>query len=296
MELLVVTGMSGAGKSTALAALADIGFYCVDNIPVPLLPQLVALLAAEEPARRVAVGIDAREAGLLGAFAQVRKQLVQAGHRVEILFLDAPDDVLVRRFAETRRRHPLGELPDAITRERESLRSLAADPTATIDTGGLRARELRQLIRDRYSTASVLHLVLMSFGFKAGLPSFADLVFDVRFLANPYDVPALRPRTGLDPEVAEFVLAQPDAADLLDHLENLLRFVVPRSVREGRSYLTVALGCTGGQHRSVALTEALARRLSAGDPLSRPPPQLILRHRDVGAAAGATPARESVHV
>lgn len=281
MELLVVTGMSGAGKSTALAALADIGFYCVDNIPVLLLPQLVEVLAAEASERRIAVGIDAREAGHLGAFAGVHLQLVQAGHRVEILFLDAPDDVLVRRFAETRRRHPLGELPDAITAERESLRSLAARTTATIDTGRLRARELRQMIRDRYSAASVLHLVLMSFGFKTGLPSFADLVFDVRFLANPYDVAALRPRTGLDAEVAEFVLGQTDAATLLDHLEGLLRFVVPRSVREGRSYLTVALGCTGGQHRSVALTEALARRLSGGEPLSRPPPQLIIRHRDL---------------
>jgi UPF0042 nucleotide-binding protein len=281
VELLVVTGMSGAGKSTALAALADIGFYCVDNIPVLLLPQLVEVLAAEASERRIAVGIDAREAGHLGAFAGVHLQLVQAGHRVEILFLDAPDDVLVRRFAETRRRHPLGELPDAITAERESLRSLAARTTATIDTGRLRARELRQMIRDRYSAASVLHLVLMSFGFKTGLPSFADLVFDVRFLANPYDVAALRPRTGLDAEVAEFVLGQTDAATLLDHLEGLLRFVVPRSVREGRSYLTVALGCTGGQHRSVALTEALARRLSGGEPLSRPPPQLIIRHRDL---------------
>lgn len=291
MELLVVTGMSGAGKSTALAALADIGFYCVDNIPVLLLPQLVDVLAAEEAPRRIAVGIDAREVGHLGAFASVHLQLVQAGHRVEILFLDAPDDVLVRRFAETRRRHPLGELPDAITDERAGLRSLRARTTATIDTGGLRARELRQMIRDRYSAASVLHLVLTSFGFKTGLPSFADLVFDVRFLANPYDVATLRPRTGLDAEVAAFVLGQTDAAVLLDHLEGLLRFVVPRSVREGRSYLTVALGCTGGQHRSVALTEALAQRLSAGEPLSRPPPQLIIRHRDLPEAA----AKETVH-
>lgn len=294
MELLVVTGMSGAGKSTALAALADIGFYCVDNIPVLLLPQLVAVLAADEGTRRIAVGIDAREVGDLGAFASVQLQLVEAGHRVEILFLDAPDDVLVRRFAETRRRHPLGELPDAITAERASLRSLGARTTATIDTGGLRGRELRQLIRDRYSIDSVLHLVLMSFGFKSGLPSFADLVFDVRFLANPYDVEALRPRTGLDADVAEFVLGQPDADVLLDHLEGLLRFVVPRSVREGRSYLTVALGCTGGQHRSVALTEALARRLSAGEPLSRPPPQRIIRHRDL-PNLGTAPVKGARH-
>lgn len=290
MELLVVTGMSGAGKSTALAALADIGFYCVDNIPVQLVPQLVALQGRTEGDRRVAVGIDAREAGHLGAFPEVHAQLVQAGHRLEILFLDAPDDVLVRRFAETRRRHPLGELPDAIAAERASLRSLAARATATIDTGGQRARELRQMIRDRYGEAPVLHLVLMSFGFKNGLPSVADVVHDVRFLANPYDVPELRPRTGLEPEVAEFVLTQPDARELLALVEAQLRFVVPRTVREGRSYLTVALGCTGGQHRSVALTEALARRLSAGDALSSPPPQLVVRHRDL-----PTPVKEGVH-
>lgn len=279
MELLVVTGMSGAGKSTALAALADIGFYCVDNIPVPLLPDLVALLGPS--GLRVAVGIDAREAGHLGAFPATHQQLVGLGHRVEVLFLEAPDDVLVRRFAETRRLHPLGELPHALTAERAGLRALRARTTATIDTGGLRARELRQMIRDRYGTAAALHLVLTSFGFKAGLPSFADVVFDLRFLANPYDVPELRHRSGLERDVADFVLGQEDAQRLLDHMESLLRFMVPRSAREGRSYLTVALGCTGGQHRSVALTEALALRLQAGEELSRPAPRLVVRHRDL---------------
>jgi UPF0042 nucleotide-binding protein len=288
VELLVVTGMSGAGKSTALAALADIGFYCVDNIPVPLLPQLVTLLASGAHNRPIAVGIDVREVDYLGAFPPVHNQLTGAGHRVEILFLDAPDDVLVRRFTETRRRHPLGELPDAITVERASLSNLKARTTATIDTGTLRARELRQMIRDRYSLDSVLHLVLVSFGFKSGLPSFADLVLDVRFLANPYDVPELRPRTGLEAPVAAYVLDQEDARAFLGHVEGLLRFIVPRSVREGRSYLTVALGCTGGQHRSVALTEALALRLRGGEPLSRPPPQLVVRHRDLSALPGSS--------
>lgn len=286
MEVLVVTGMSGAGKSTALAALEDSGFYCADNVPVRLLPQLVGLLSETDKERRIAVGIDARELGLLVHFPAVHQQLVQAGHRVEILFLEAPDDVLVRRYSETRRRHPLGELPGAITAERAALVSLKARTTATIDTGGVRARELRQMIRDRYGTSGALHLVLMSFGFKTGLPSFADLVFDVRFLQNPYDVPELRPRVGLEAEVADYVLGQPDAQALLRHLEELLRFVVPRSAREGRSYLTVALGCTGGQHRSVALTEALASRLSTGDPLCRPPPALIVRHRDLPQERG----------
>lgn len=281
MELLVVTGMSGAGKSTALDALEDLGFYCVDNVPVPLLPDLVALSAAHDSQRRVAVGVDAREPAYLRDFADVQQRLEDAGHSVEVLFLEAPTDVLVRRYSETRRKHPMGHLPQAIDEERELLRGLRTRTTATIDTATLKARELRRMIRDRYGTRGVLHLVLMSFGFKSGLPTFADLVFDVRFLANPYYLPELRPLTGLDPKVSEYVLGQPEAGELLDHLERYLRFMVPGSVREGRSYLTAAIGCTGGQHRSVALTERLAARLSVGEPLSRPPPQLIVRHRDI---------------
>ncbi len=283
MELLVVTGLSGAGKSTALAALEDLGFYCADNVPVPLLPQLVQLVAQTDPERRAAVGVDAREDALLRHFSGVYQQLLAEGHRVEILFLEAPDDVLVRRYGETRRKHPMGELPQAIDRERQLLAAFKARTTATIDTGGLRARELRQMIRDRYgsSAGGVLHVVLMSFGFKSGLPSVADVVFDLRFLANPYDVPDLRPRSGLDREVADYVLLQPDAQALLDQIETLLRFMIPRSTREGRSYLTVALGCTGGQHRSVAMTCALAARLTQGPPLADPSPRFVTRHRDV---------------
>jgi len=284
VEILVVTGMSGAGKSTALAALEDLGFYCADNVPVPLLPQLIQILVETDAERRAAVGVDAREDSLLRHFPGVHQHLVAAGHRVEILFLDAPDDVLLRRYSETRRKHPMGELPLAIQRERELMTPFKARTTATIDTGTVRARELRQMVRDRYGTTrGVLHLVLMSFGFKSGLPAVADMVFDLRFLANPYDVPALRHRTGQDADVADYVLSQPDAQALLDQLETLLRFVVPRTVREGRSYLTVALGCTGGQHRSVAMLEALRDRLLVGEPLSRPLPHLVARHRDLVA-------------
>ncbi len=281
MELLVVTGMSGAGKSTALDALEDIGFYCVDNVPVPLLPELVSLASSRDSQRRLAVGIDAREPSYLRDFAEVQERLEGAGHRVEVLFLEAPTDVLVRRYSETRRKHPMGHLPQAIDDERELLLGLRTRTTATIDTATLKARELRQMIRDRYGTRGVLHLVLMSFGFKSGLPTFADLVFDVRFLVNPYYIPELRRQSGLDAAVADYVLGQAEATELLDHLEGLLRFMVPATVREGRSYLTAAIGCTGGQHRSVALTERLAARLSEGNPLSRPPPQLIVRHRDI---------------
>lgn len=281
MEILVVSGLSGAGKSTCLRALEDLGYACVDNLPVPLLP---ALIAIHPPQRRIAIGIDARSPAHLHAFAGVHAELLAAGHELEILFVEAPVSTLVRRFSETRRRHPLGELPDAIDHEAEQLRELRALANSVIDTETLSSRGLRQLVRDRYGTrGSALELVLMSFGYKNGLPSEADLVFDARFLDNPFDVPELRARGGLDEPVREFVLGQPDALALLERLEGWLRFQAPRTIREGRSYLTVALGCTGGQHRSVVLIEALRERV--GDPpLAQPAPVIAVRHRDLERA------------
>lgn len=283
MDLLVVTGLSGAGKSTALRALEDAGFYCADNVPVPMLPSLLETIAggpgtSHQP---VAVGVDAREANHLDEFPVVLGQLQQAGMQVEILFLEAPTDVLVRRYAETRRRHPVGELPGGIDTERERLAKLRSLATSTIDTATMRGRQLRQLVRDRYGTAGVLSVALLSFGFKNGLPAAADLVFDARFLGNPFDVPQLRPQSGFDEAVSEYVLSQPDATTLLDKMEDLVRFFAPRTTREGRSYLTVAVGCTGGQHRSVALVEALMGRLRDGAPLAEPRVMLSARHRDV---------------
>lgn len=281
MDLLVVTGLSGAGKSTALRALEDAGFYCVDNIPVPMLPELLEMLPHEEAGQTIAVGIDARETNHLDRFPDVLSQLRAGGNHVEILFLEAPTDVLLRRFSETRRRHPMGQLPEGIDRERGRLTELRDRATNTVDTANLRGRQLRQLIRERYGTGGVLAVNLMSFGFKNGLPPEADLVFDVRFLSNPFDVAELRPQSGFDPPVAKYVLEQEDARSLLDKMEEFVRFMVPRTSREGRSYLTVAIGCTGGQHRSVALVEALTGRLREGEPLSEPPAQLGVRHRDV---------------
>ncbi|WP_052555475.1 RNase adapter RapZ [Enhygromyxa salina] len=288
MELLVVTGLSGAGKSTCLRALEDLGYYCVDNLPVPMLPALVEIKATDHGPRRLAIGVDARANEHLYAFASVREQLLAAGHTIEVLFLEAPDAVVVRRFSETRRRHPMGELPKAIQVERERLRELRALADSVVDTENLSSRQLRQLVRDRYAThGGVLHLVLMSFGFKNGLPSEADLVFDARFLQNPFDVPELRAQGGFDGAVRDFVLKQDDAKELLDRIESWLRFQAPRTIREGRSYLTVALGCTGGQHRSVALTEALHERLRA-DPVAGPAPVLAVRHRDLEQALADT--------
>ncbi|MGB1013159.1 MAG: RNase adapter RapZ [Nannocystaceae bacterium] len=289
MTLVVVSGLSGAGKSTALAALEDLGFACVDNLPVPMLGHFVEL-AGSLGRRRVAVVIDARELGFLDQFKDVYTNLVANVGRVELVFFQAPDDVLVRRFSETRRKHPMGDLPGAIARERDLLREIQALATAVIETGNLRARQLRQSLRDRYgSEGEVMQLVLTSFGFKHGLMTAADMVFDVRFLDNPHEVPELRPQTGLDTPVAQFVLAQPDALAILGHIEGVVRFVSPRSLREGRSSMTVAIGCTGGQHRSVALVEHLAGSLRAGQKLSSPAPKLVVRHRDlhrVGAAGG----------
>jgi UPF0042 nucleotide-binding protein len=290
MQILVVTGLSGAGKSTCLRALEDLGYYCVDNLPVPMLPMLVQTKQDAPGAgpKRIAVGIDARSEDHLHAFALVRDELLAAGHTVELLFLEAPDAVIVRRFSETRRRHPMGELPGAIRAERERLRELRALATTVIDSETLTSRQLRALVRDRWGTrGGVLHLVLTSFGFKNGLPSEADLVFDARFLQNPFDVPELRARGGFDDPVRDFVLEQADATELLDRIEGWLRFQAPRTAREGRSYLTVALGCTGGQHRSVALIEALAARLQQ-DPPAHPAPLLTVRHRDLERALADT--------
>lgn len=277
MQIVVVTGLSGAGKSTSIRALEDLGYTCVDNLPVPMLLRLVELLG-ERGVERLAVGMDARAEHDFEEFSQEHAALTGSGHSVEVLFLEAPVPALVRRFSETRRRHPLGELPRAIDDEVTKLAPLRDLAKTTINTERMTARDLRRHIRDRFGAVGrVLQLVLMSFGFKNGLPSEADLVFDARFLENPYDHPELRPQSGFDAAVRDFVLSQKDAISLLDQLEALIRFQAPRALREGRSYLTVAVGCTGGQHRSVALTENLAARLG------RPPAlgSVSTRHRDV---------------
>jgi UPF0042 nucleotide-binding protein len=285
VRLLVVSGLSGAGKSTALRALEDSGFYCVDNLPVPMLPRLLELLAASKgPRLPVAVGIDARETDHLDRFPEVLAQLREDGHEVEVVFLQAPTEVLVRRYSETRRRHPMGPLPDGIERERVRLSALRDRATTILDTSATSARQLRQLVRERWASAGALTVNLMSFGFKNGVPLEADLVLDARFLANPFDVDELRPLSGHDAAVERYVLEQDDATALLERLEDLVRFMVPRTAREGRSYLTVAVGCTGGQHRSVALIEALHARLRARAPAAELPVRLGVRHRDVAIA------------
>lgn len=284
MDLLVISGLSGGGKSTALHALEDVGMYCSDNVPVPLLPQLVEMVRSTAPTRPVAVGIDARDADYLERFTDVYRALRASGLKVEVLFIEASDAALVRRYSTTRRLHPMGALPEGIGRERELLAPIRDVASLTVDTTDLNARQLRQLVRDRYGggVGGPFRVALVSFGFRGGIPAEADVVLDVRFLDNPFEVDRLRPMSGLHEPVARYVLEQADAAAMLEHAESLVRFMVPRVAAEGRSYLTVALGCTGGQHRSVALVEALKERLAQADP--KLPARLLVRHRDVGQA------------
>lgn len=275
MLIVMVTGLSGAGKSTALRALEDMQFYCVDNLPLPLVPKLVEVMAPLGVGE-VALSVDARQHMFLASYRDIVVNLRAEGHRVDILFLEAPDDVLLRRYSETRRRHPLSgdELSDGVQRDRESLALLRED-AAVVNTGPLNVHELKAIIQERYGrTAGTLAVTLQSFGYKHGLPPDSDLVFDVRFLPNPYFVGELSAGDGREAKVADFVLQSPQGTELVDELERFLRFTLPNFAREGKLYLTVAVGCTGGRHRSVAVVEELYRRLGAEW-------DVVVRHRDL---------------
>ncbi|OSZ72216.1 RNase adaptor protein RapZ [Sphingomonas sp. IBVSS1] len=280
--ILIVTGLSGAGKSTVLKALEDAGHEVVDNLPLSLLD---GLLAAAAP-RPIALGLDSRtrafDAKALGARVAA---LRDAGRDVRLLYLECADDVLIRRFSETRRRHPLAlDRPaiDGIRAERDLLGGLKRSADLVIDSSDLSVTELRAKVTERFGGgfSPGLTVTMMSFGFAAGLPREADLVFDMRFLANPHWDAALRPLTGEDAAVAEYVAADPLYAGTLDRIDDLIRSLLPGYAREGKSYLTIAIGCTGGRHRSVAVARALAARLAdAGQTVA-------LVHRDIAKQAG----------
>ena len=274
MQIVIVTGLSGAGKSTALRALEDIEFTCVDNIPVPLVTQMVDHLAHEGDRDKLAIAIDARQRKSLTAWQQTLKQLRSSGHRLEVMFLDASDEVLLRRFSETRRRHPLSgdDVLDGIRRDRELMLEMRHG-AAIVDTSNLNTHQLKAIIQDRYGGTGKLAVTFVSFGYKHGLPLEFNLVFDVRFLPNPYFEAALTHLDGRDPECARFVI-NADGAEMVRHVEELLRFTLPLMEKEGKLYVTVAVGCTGGRHRSVAVVEELRRRL-AGEW------DILVRHRDV---------------
>jgi UPF0042 nucleotide-binding protein len=280
-QVVILTGVSGSGKSTALRALEDAGFYCVDNLPILFLEKLLELSGhTAGEVSRIALVVDAREGRFLADAPRVIQEVRQQGSDVQVLFLDASDDALVRRYSETRRRHPLagdGSVPDGISAERRALADLKVIADEVIDTTTLNVHELKRLVTRRFAVGdgTRLGVTVVSFGFRFGIPTHADMVLDVRFLPNPFFIPELRPYPGTDPRVSGFVLGQPDAKAFLDRLGELFGFLLPRYRTEGKSYLTIAIGCTGGKHRSVALATAFAERLeAAGQPVR-------LWHRDV---------------
>ena len=265
-SIIVITGMSGSGKSTAIRALEDAGWFCIDNLPAPLLMKVTELGESRD---QLAFVVDVREGQFLKDAPKVIEEARRAGHKVEVLFLDSSDEALTRRYSETRRRHPLsgaGTVADGIAREREALQALREQAEHVVDTSSLTVHELRRQVTARFGTTGHgLSVSVMSFGFKYGVPSNADMVLDVRFLPNPFFVPELKAFTGREPNVASFVLDRPNSWVFLDKTYELLEFLVPRYQREGKAYLTVAIGCTGGKHRSVAIAHALTARLKLAE-------------------------------
>lgn len=268
MRFVVVTGMSGGGKTTALKMLEDAGFYCVDNLPISLVEKLVELIAIpESEIDKVALGLDVRADMRFEDAQKTLKRVKSKGYPIEILFLDCDDNVLIKRYKETRRIHPLvqdGRVEDAVHQERRILHDIQKNADYVIDTTNLLTRELKAELdrifvkNEEYNS---LMITVMSFGFKYGIPTDADLVFDVRFLPNPYYIDGLRNKTGNDPEVQDYVMSCPEAEEFLDKLTDMLNFLVPNYVREGKYRLVIGIGCTGGKHRSVTLANALYQRM-----------------------------------
>ncbi len=266
VHVVVVSGLSGSGKSTAIKAFEDIGYFCIDNLPVPLLPDLLRLCQNDMPdIQRIALGIDIRERRFLKDYVTIFKSLESAGYRFEIIFLEAPTDILQRRYSQTRRLHPIATadsaLVQAIHEEREQLAALRQRATRIVDTGAFSVHQLKAFIMRSYSGLSEneqLSIQVLSFGFKYGLPLEADLVMDVRFLPNPYFVEALKDMDGCSDQVRDWVLQWPLAQEFITRYGDLLLSMLPCYIEEGKRYLTIAIGCTGGKHRSVVLANRIA--------------------------------------
>jgi len=281
-KIVIVTGLSGSGKSTVARTLEDIGFFCVDNLPVDLLPKLLELSDSKGgDLFRLALVIDLRQRQFFPRYSEILKSLETAGIPSEILFVDARDDVLIRRYSETRRQHPLansGNVLDGIQRERRELREIKEKADWVIDTSDMTVHQLRediQKIFEGYRT-DVLKIVVNSFGFGKGVPMDSDLVLDVRFLPNPFFEEKLRDKDGRDPEVTEWVFAHETTRKFLEKLEDMLVFLLPLYMREGKQYLTISVGCTGGRHRSVVVAEYIARLLERNGYRS-----VEVRHREI---------------
>lgn len=284
MRFVIVTGLSGAGKTAALKMLEDAHYFCVDNLPIALLEKFASLMPEihGEDVQNVALGIDARSGRALGELEVVLDRMKDSGYDFQILFMDAEDKVLVKRYKETRRSHPLarsGRVDDGIRLEREKMEFLRKRADYIIDTSRLLTRELRQEIEKIFVKNEKFHnmmISVLSFGFKYGIPVDADLVFDVRFLPNPYYVDELRPQTGLDESVFNFVMDNAVARSFADKLEDMISFLIPNYVSEGKTSLVIAIGCTGGKHRSVTIARELYGRLTRNAEYG-----FRLEHRDV---------------
>lgn len=286
MKLVIVTGMSGAGRSTAMKMIEDMGFFCIDNLPIPLLDKLVELSVNLSELQKMAIGIDVRNGKGLSGIKDTLDLMDERGIQYEILYMDAEDEVLLKRYKETRRNHPLaaGERIDkGIQEERRELFYLKSRAKYIIDTSRLLTRELKvelEKIFVQNQDYKNLFVTILSFGFKYGIPADSDIVMDVRFLPNPYYVEELRPKTGNDPEVQGYVMQYPEAKEFVDKLEDMINFLIPNYIAEGKNQLVISVGCTGGKHRSVTLANELFKRLDGKNEYG-----LKVEHRDIGKDA-----------
>lgn len=284
-NLVIITGLSGSGKSTAVHVLEDLGYYCVDNIPPTLLPKFIELCEnSDKVISKVALVIDIREKVSFESAPEVIEDFKQKGYHVDMIFLESSDETLVKRYKETRRKHPLsndGNLSEGIFREREMLKELKVMSGYTIDTSELNVHQLSDIIKNKFNIENERStlITIMSFGYKYGIPQDADMIFDVRFLPNPHFVEGLKERTGKDKEVIDYIMSKDQSVEFINKISLFLEYLLPNYEKEGKSYLTIAIGCTGGKHRSVAIVDKLAEHFQSLSP--------VTRHRDISKSKEA---------
>jgi len=278
-SIVIISGLSGSGKSTAVNALEDMDYYCVDNIPPTLLPTFIELCKnSEKEISKVALGIDIRERVSFDSAPRVIKEFKENGYPVNMIFLESSDSTLLKRYKETRRKHPLsndGNISEGITKERKKLEELKELSNYTIDTSELNVHQLSEIIKNKFKEEGSRNILLniISFGFKHGIPNDADMIFDVRFLPNPYFVESLKNLNGTDKEVLDYIMEKEQSIEFIEKMTEFLDYLIPNYEKEGKAYLTIAIGCTGGKHRSVAITDKVAEHFKDLSPLTR--------HRDI---------------